>query len=94
MGTIPLVKCECIYFCAKVRIWIDLGEKCGTKFGLLIYYPKKMLIFRLIITIFGTLRMHQIALILSKIFRGSMPPDPLAQVLINNHKSATYASGM
>ena len=22
----PLVKCECIYFCAKVRIWIDLGE--------------------------------------------------------------------
>ena len=37
-----LVKCECIYFCAKVRIWIDLGEKYGTKFGLLIYYPKNV----------------------------------------------------
>ena len=32
----PLVTCECIYFCAKVRIWIDLGEKYATKFGLLI----------------------------------------------------------
>ena len=35
-----LVKCERIYFCANVRIWIDLGEKYGTKFALLIYYPK------------------------------------------------------
>ena len=37
---------------------------------------KKMLIFSLIITNFGTLRMHQIAPILSKKFRGSMPPEP------------------
>ena len=37
---ILLVICECIYFCAKVRVWIDLGEKYGTKFGLLIYYKK------------------------------------------------------
>ena len=27
----PLEKCECIYFCTDVRIWIDLGEKYGTK---------------------------------------------------------------
>ena len=39
---ISLVKCECIYFCAKVRILIDLGEKYGTKFGLLIYYKKNV----------------------------------------------------
>ena len=39
---ISFVKCECIYFCAKVRIWIDLGEKYGTKFGLLIYHPKNV----------------------------------------------------
>ena len=37
---ILLVKYESIYFCAKVRVWIDLGEKYGTKFGLLIYYIK------------------------------------------------------
>ena len=37
----PLVKCECIYICTNVRIWIDLGEKYSTNFGLLfIYYPK------------------------------------------------------
>ena len=36
----PLVKYECIYCCANVRIWVDLGEKYGTKFGLLHYYPK------------------------------------------------------
>ena len=39
---IPLVKCECIYFCAKVRIWINLREKYGTKFGMLIYYKKNV----------------------------------------------------
>ena len=89
----PLVKCECIYFCAKVCIWIDLWEKYGTNFGLMINY-KKMLIFRLKITDFGTLRMHQIASILSKHFRGSMPRTPLAQVIINNHNRATYASAM
>ena len=22
----PLVKCECIYFCTNMRIWIDLGK--------------------------------------------------------------------
>ena len=63
-----------MYFCAKMRIWIDLGEIYGTKFGLLIYHPK-MLILRLIITNFGTLRMHKIAPILTKILRGRMPPD-------------------
>ena len=33
----PLLKCECysIYFYINVRIWIDLGEKYATKFGLL-----------------------------------------------------------
>ena len=37
----PLVNCECIHFCTNVRIQINLGEKYGTKFGLLlIYYPK------------------------------------------------------
>ena len=37
----PLVKCECIHFFTNVCIWIDLGEKYVTKFGLLlIYYPK------------------------------------------------------
>ena len=56
--SIPLVKRECIYFCAKAPIWINLREKYGTKFGLLIYYKKKMLIFRFIMTNFGTLRMH------------------------------------
>ena len=35
-----LVKCECNYFCANMRIWIDLGENYCAKFGLLIYYPK------------------------------------------------------
>ena len=35
-----LVKCEYIYFCTNLRIWIGLGEKYGTTFGLLIYYPK------------------------------------------------------
>ena len=39
---IPLIKCECIYFCAKVPIWINLGEKYGTKFALLIYYKKNV----------------------------------------------------
>ena len=73
----PLVKCECIYFCAKVRISIDLG----TKFGLLII--KKMLIFRLIITNFGTFRMHHIAPFLSKLFPGEHAPEHLAQVIIN-----------
>ena len=34
------VKYDCIYFCTNVRIWIDLGEKYGTKFSLLIYYSK------------------------------------------------------
>ena len=30
------------FFCANVRIWINLGEKYGTKFGvLLIYYILK-----------------------------------------------------
>ena len=37
----------------------DLGEKYGTKFG--------VLIFRLIITYFGTLKMHQIAPFLSNL---------------------------
>ena len=71
-----------------MRIWIDFGEIYGTKFGLLIYHPK-MLILRLIITNFGTLRMHQIAPILSKIFR-----TPLAKVIISNHNRANNASGM
>ena len=84
---IPLVKCECIYFRAKVRIWVCLGEKYGTKFGLLFYYQKKkMLIFRLIITNFGTLRMHQIAPFLSFFSGGACS---LVQVIINNHNRAT-----
>ena len=29
-----------IIFCTNVHIWINLGEKYGTKFGLLIYYTK------------------------------------------------------
>ena len=29
-----------VYFCLNARIWINLGEKYGTKFGLLIYYSK------------------------------------------------------
>ena len=29
----PLVKCECIYFCTNVRIWIDLGEKMAQNLG-------------------------------------------------------------
>ena len=37
-----LVKCECFYFCAKVRNWINLREKYATKFGLLIYYKKNV----------------------------------------------------
>ena len=36
----PLVKYERIYFCANMRILIDLGVKYGAKFGLLIYFPK------------------------------------------------------
>ena len=76
---IPLVKCECIFFGAKVCIWIkNLREKYGTKFGFLIYYQNKVLIFRLIITNFGTLRMHQTAPFLS-----TFTKPPLAQVIIN-----------
>ena len=40
----------------------------------------KLLIFSLVIAYFGTPRLHQIASFLSKFSRGSMPPDPLAQV--------------
>ena len=65
-------------FCAKVRIWIDLGEKYGTKFGLLII--QEMLIFRVIITNFGTLRMHHIARFLSCFYGGACPRSPLAQL--------------
>ena len=36
--------------------------------------------FSLVIAYFGTPRLHQIAPFLSKISRGSMPPDPLARV--------------
>ena len=30
---IPLVKCECNYFCAKVRIWIDIRENMAQYLG-------------------------------------------------------------
>ena len=71
----PLVICERIYFCTNVRIWIDLGEKYGTKFGLLIYYPKNQQIFMLIITYFGILRMHQVAPFLSFFPGGACTPS-------------------
>ena len=77
----PLVKCECI----NVGIWIDLGEKFGTEFGLLI--------FRLIIIYFGTLRMHQIAPVLSLFFGGACP-DPSSTSVNQHHNQANYATGM
>ena len=33
----PLLNVNVFIFCAKVRIWNDLREKYGTKFGLLIF---------------------------------------------------------
>ena len=35
-----LLNVNVFIFVTNVRIWIDLGDKYGTKFVLLIYYPK------------------------------------------------------
>ena len=50
-----------------------------------------MLIFRLIITNFGTLRMHQFY---QKFSRESMHPDPPSTSGNQQSHKATYASGM
>ena len=43
----PLLKYECIYFYTNVRIWIDLGEKYATKFGLLLINMLKIVDFEI-----------------------------------------------
>ena len=68
----PLVKCECIYFCANVPIWINL-RKIWQKIWVVDLLSKKKLIFRLIITNFAPDR---------TIFT-NFSRTPLTQVIIN-----------
>ena len=90
---IPLLKCGCFIFALKCTSGLILEKNMAQNLGCW-FIIKKMLIFRLKITNFGTLKMHEIASTLSKKFRGRMPPDPLPQMIIKNHNRATYASGM
>ena len=53
---------------------------CQATFVVVDLLNLKLLIFSLVIAYFGTPRLHQITLFLSKFSRGSMPPDPLARV--------------
>ena len=54
----------------------------------------KLLIFRLVITYFGTPRLHQITPFLSKKFRGSMPLDPPSNSVTTHCCRAAYAPAM
>ena len=66
-------------FRANMLIKIDLREKFGNSVFLWICF-KKRLIFRLVITYFGTPQIAPDLTIFVKIFRGSKPPNPLATV--------------
>ena len=54
----------------------------------------KLLIFRLIITYFGTLRMHRAPFLSKKKIRGSMSPDPPSKSLNQHHNRANNAPGI
>ena len=54
----------------------------------------KVLIFRMVITYFGTPRLHQTARFLSKFSRGNMPPDPTSMSVPLYCYRATYAPAM
>ena len=83
-----LVKCECIIFCTNVRIWIDLGEKYGTKYGLL-------LIFRLIIHTLEHSECTRSHHFLSFFFFwGGACPGPSSTRVNPHHNRATYPPGM
>ena len=62
----------------------------------LLFY--KLLICRTRVTYFVKLRLHQIAPLLFKIFRGGgggrMPPDPPSTSVNQHHNMANYSPGM
>ena len=63
------------------------------KFSFL-FFSLKLLIFRLVITYFGTPTLHQITPFLSKIFRGSIPRDPPSNSVFTQCYGATNTPAM
>ena len=75
----PLVKCKCSYFHFHTKMrkpWFFYWRKIWSIIFIVNLLSLTLLIFRLIITCFGIVRINQIASFFYKNNSGSMPPDP------------------
>ena len=72
----PLVNSKCVSFRTNLLINIDLREKVRQLSFLDDFFPLKLLGFRLVITYFGTPRLHQITPFMQIFFRRHAPGPP------------------